>query len=105
VESVCKWQKQDRCVCNIEKPGLRSGKFKRGGTPLLLIAGWSRYGAASVRLAASGGFGRMVAMKNAQITDVSFYDALAVPKRVDIHGDAVITARGLGISFGDKPET
>jgi 6-phosphofructokinase 1 len=97
--------KQIAASCNIETRVTVLGHLQRGGTPSAFDR-WlaTRYGAASVRLAASGGFGRMVAMKNAQITDVSFYDALAVPKRVDINGDAVITARGLGISFGDKPE-
>jgi hypothetical protein len=27
---------------------------------------------------------------------------LAVPKRVDINDDGVLTARGLGIAFGDE---
>jgi len=34
--------------------------------------------------------------------DVSLEEAVAVPKRVDIHGDAVLTARGMSISFGDE---
>jgi hypothetical protein len=29
-------------------------------------------------------------------------EALAIPKLVDIHDDAVITARDRGISFGDS---
>lgn len=79
------------------------GHVQRGGTPTAFDR-WlaTRYGAASVRLAASGGFDRMVALVKSQITDIPLEEALAVPKRVDLHGDAVITARGLGISFGDE---
>ena len=79
------------------------GHVQRGGTPTAFDR-WlaPRYGAASVRLAASGGFDRMVNLAKSQITDIPLEEALAVPKRVDIHGDAVITARGLGIFFGDE---
>lgn len=79
------------------------GHVQRGGTPTAFDR-WlaTRYGAASVRLAASGGFDRMVALVKSQITDIPLEQALAVPKRVDLHGDAVITARGLGIFFGDE---
>jgi phosphofructokinase-like protein len=79
------------------------GHLQRGGSPTAFDR-WlaSRYGAAAVRLAAEGGFGRMVALDDTQIVDVSFEEALAVPKRVDINSDGVVTARGLGISFGDE---
>ena len=62
----------------------------------------TRYGAAAVRLAAKGKFDRMVALHAGDIVDVSLEEAVAVPKRVDIHGDAVVTARGMSISFGDE---
>jgi 6-phosphofructokinase 1 len=62
----------------------------------------TRFGAAAVRLAASGGFGRMVALQNGKIVDINLDDALAVPKRVDVNGDTILSARGLGISFGDQ---
>jgi hypothetical protein len=44
----------------------------------------------------------MVALRGGQITDVTLEEALAVPRRVDLNEDAVITARGMGISFGDE---
>ena len=44
----------------------------------------------------------MVALCGGEVSDVSLKEALAVPKRVDLQGDAVRTARGLGISFGDE---
>jgi 6-phosphofructokinase 1 len=79
------------------------GHIQRGGSPTPFDR-WlaTRYGAAAVRVAAAKRFGRMVALQNARVVDISLKDALATPKRVDIRGDAVQTARGLGISFGDE---
>jgi 6-phosphofructokinase 1 len=53
-------------------------------------------------LAARGGFDRMVALKGGEIADISLEEATAKPKRVNPEGDAVITARNIGISFGDE---
>jgi phosphofructokinase-like protein len=79
------------------------GHIQRGGSPTAFDR-WlaTRYGAAAVRSAAAGGFGRMVALRDAKVIDIPLEEALAVPKRVDVHGDAVVTARGLGIFFGDE---
>ncbi len=79
------------------------GHLQRGGTPTGFDR-WlaTRYGAAAVRLALDNGFGRMVALHNASIEDVSLDEALAVPKRVDVNGDGIKTAREMGISFGDE---
>jgi hypothetical protein len=44
----------------------------------------------------------MVTLTNGRITDMPLMDAIAIPKRVDPNGDAVQTARGIGISFGDE---
>lgn len=79
------------------------GHLQRGGTPTPFDR-WlaTRYGAAAVRLAAHGKFDRMVSLHAGNIVDVSLEEAIAVPKRVDINHDAVITARGMGISFGDE---
>jgi len=79
------------------------GHLQRGGTPTPFDR-WlaTRYGAAAVRLAAKGSFDRMVSLHAGRIVDVSLREALAVPKRVDINHDAVITARGMGVSFGDE---
>lgn len=78
------------------------GHLQRGGTPTAFDR-WlaTRYGAAAVRLAAQNQFDRMVALRSARIIDISLEEALAVPKRVEVDGDAVITARGMGISLGD----
>jgi ATP-dependent phosphofructokinase / diphosphate-dependent phosphofructokinase len=79
------------------------GHVQRGGSPSAFDR-WlaTRYGAAAVRLAAQGKFDRMVSLQCGNIVDVSLEEALAVPKRVDINADAVITARGISISFGDE---
>ena len=79
------------------------GHVQRGGTPTAFDR-WlaTRYGAAAVRLAAAGGLDHMVALVKSQIVDIPLEEALAVPKRVNLEGDAVVTARGLGISFGDE---
>jgi 6-phosphofructokinase len=78
------------------------GHLQRGGSPTPFDR-WlaTLYGAAAVRLAAQGSFDRMVSLHAGRITDVSLGEAIAIPKRVDIAGDGVITARGMGISFGD----
>lgn len=79
------------------------GHLQRGGSPTPFDR-WlaTRYGAAAVRLAAQGKFDRMVALHQTKIVDVPLAEAIAEPKRVDINSDAVITARGMGISFGDE---
>lgn len=93
---------------HIEKEGYESrvtvlGHLQRGGTPTAFDR-WlaTRYGAAAVRLAARGGFDRMVALQCGEITDISLEEATAAPKRVNTNGDAVVTARNVGISFGDE---
>jgi len=89
-------------TCKTETRVTVLGHLQRGGSPTAFDR-WlaTRYGAAAVRLAAAGGFGRMVALRDAKIIDISLGEALAVPKRVDVEGETVRTARGLGISFGD----
>lgn len=81
------------------------GHLQRGGTPTPFDR-WlaTRYGAAAVRLAAQGKFDRMVALRANKIVDISLEEATAKPRRVDVNDDAVITARGLGIAFGDEQQ-
>lgn len=92
----------------IEKQGFESrvtvlGHIQRGGTPTSFDRSLAtRYGAAAVRLAAKDGFDRMVALQCGRITDISLEEATAIPKRVKLDDDAVITARNIGISFGDE---
>jgi len=90
----------------IEKQGFETRgtvlvHLQRGGSPTPFDR-WlaTRYGAAAVRLAAEGKFDRMVALQAGKIVDVPL--AIAEPRRVDVNGDAILTARGMGISFGDE---
>lgn len=77
------------------------GHVQRGGIPTAYDR-WlaTRFGAAAVRLAEKKGFGRMVALKNSRVEDLELSAALKTPKRVDLEGDAIVTAHGLGVSFG-----
>ena len=79
------------------------GHVQRGGSPTAFDR-WlaTRYGAASVRTVATGRFGTMVALRDGHVTDLPLSEALSAPKRVDVNSDAVLTARGIGISFGDE---
>ena len=79
------------------------GHLQRGGSPTPFDR-WlaTCYGAEAIRLAAEGKFDRMVSLQGGSIVDVSLAEAIAVPKRVDLNHDSVITARGMGISFGDE---
>ena len=92
----------------IEKQGFESrvtvlGHIQRGGTPTSFDRSLAtRYGAAAVRLAAKDSFDRMVALQCGKIIDISLEEATAISKRVKLDDDAVITARNIGISFGDE---
>ncbi|MBC7877163.1 MAG: ATP-dependent 6-phosphofructokinase [Anaerolineales bacterium] len=91
----------------IEKQGIESrvtvlGHIQRGGTPTSFDRSLAtRLGAAAVRLAARDGFDRMVAFQCGTITDISLAESIMIPKRVKLDDDAVVTARNIGISFGD----
>jgi 6-phosphofructokinase 1 len=56
----------------------------------------------AVDLVAEGRFGRMVVWQNRRVVDVPIEDAIATHRRVDVDGDLVKTARGLGVCFGDE---
>jgi 6-phosphofructokinase 1 len=87
---------------NLESRATILGHLQRGGSPTAFDR-WlaTRFGAAAVRLAVEGGFGRMVALQGTQVVDVSLAEWLATHKRVDLSGDAIFTARQLGICLGD----
>jgi phosphofructokinase-like protein len=89
--------------CQTETRVTVLGHVQRGGSPTPFDR-WlaTRYGAAAVRVAMQKKFGRMVALRHSEITDIPLAEALATPKRVDPAGEGVAVARGLGISFGDE---
>ncbi|RJO65492.1 MAG: ATP-dependent 6-phosphofructokinase [Myxococcales bacterium] len=78
------------------------GHLQRGGSPTTfdrLLA--TRYGAAAVRFIEAGQRGIMVAHQNGTMVPVELRQAVDRMKRVPLDHDTVITARELGISFGD----
>lgn len=78
------------------------GHVQRGGSPIPMdrvIA--SAFGVAAVDLVASRRFDRMVGWQNRRVVDVPIAEAVARYQAVDPGGTLVLTARGLGISFGD----
>lgn len=78
------------------------GHLQRGGSPTTFDRLLSlRFGAAAVRAIEEGKFDHMVALKSPDIALVPLGEALGIQKRVDVHGDTVLTARDVGICFGD----
>ncbi|MFO1062908.1 MAG: ATP-dependent 6-phosphofructokinase [Pirellulales bacterium] len=78
------------------------GHLQRGGTPTAFdrcLA--TQLGVHAIRLVEERALGRMVCYQPPEVTDVSIADAIGVLNKVDSHGSAVRTARGLGVSFGD----
>ena len=78
------------------------GHLQRGGGPTTFdrLLGL-RFGAAAVRLVSEKKFGHMVALRPPTIASIPIAEALAAPKRVPLDSDSIVTARDLGISFGD----
>ena len=78
------------------------GHLQRGGTPTTrdrLLA--LRFGAAAVRALADGQDGIMVALDPPEVNYVPLEVATARMKQVPLDSDILLTARDLGISFGD----
>jgi ATP-dependent phosphofructokinase / diphosphate-dependent phosphofructokinase len=85
-----------------ETRSLVLGHLQRGGSPIAydrLIS--LRFGAAAVRCVAEGAFGTMVALDPPDVRAVPLQNAIERIKTVPLESDVMITARGLGISFGD----
>lgn len=79
------------------------GHLQRGGLPTTfdrLLA--LRFGAAAVRLAAEGIFDVMVALDPPEVLAVPLSEAIARNRTVPLNSDTMLTARELGISFGDQ---
>ncbi len=85
-----------------ETRSLVLGHLQRGGQPTAydrLLA--LRFGAAAVDLVARCEFGCMVALDPPDVRAVPLRTAVEELKRVPERGDVVLTARRLGVSFGD----
>jgi 6-phosphofructokinase 1 len=90
-------------ICGAETRVTVLGHIQRGGTPTAFDR-WlaTCFGSEAIRLLANGRYGRMVALRGQKFTSVKLDEVLASPKRVDVNGDTVQTARALGISLGDN---
>lgn len=80
------------------------GHLQRGGQPTTfdrLLA--LRFGAAAVRLIEQGTFNHMVALDPPAVLAVPLEVATSRLKTVPVNSDTMLTARDLGISFGDRP--
>jgi 6-phosphofructokinase 1 len=85
-----------------ETRSLVLGHLQRGGSPIAydrLIA--LRFGAAAARYVADGAYGTMVALDPPEVRAVPLVEATRRTKAVPLDSDVVITARNLGICFGD----
>ena len=85
-----------------ETRSLVLGHLQRGGTPSTFdrLLGL-RFGAAAVRCIQEGRCNVMVALDPPNVKTIPISDALKEMKRVPLVCDTVLTARSLGISFGD----
>jgi 6-phosphofructokinase 1 len=89
-------------VCDVETRVTILGHLQRGGSPTAFDR-WlaTRLAAEAVRAVGRGELGCMSALQGNKVVTIPLYEALATPKRVNVLGDTVLTARSLGISLGD----
>lgn len=93
---------QIQTITGKETRSLVLGHLQRGGQPTgydRLLA--TRFGAAAVRAIQAEKWGQMVALQSPDIVTISIDEALSQVKRVEPKHDTVLTARAIGISFGD----
>ncbi len=97
---LTKQLKEAGCTAEIRETVL--GHIQRGGSPTAfdrVLA--SLFGVHAFELVLNKEFGRMVALKNNDITSVTLDEATKEPSFVNKNSHIVKGARGLGISFGD----
>lgn len=78
------------------------GHLQRGGAPTptdRILA--TRFGSAAVRAIERGERNVMVAIQSNQIVTVPLREAIVNRKQVPLDSDVILTAREIGISFGD----
>lgn len=98
-------------AANIEKYAEREtrvtvlGHLQRGGSPTPYDRILStKFGYYAIELAAARKFGRMVALKGSEIKNVKIEDAISRQKLVQMNTQALVTAKAIGISFGEPDE-
>jgi len=79
------------------------GHLLRGGSPTAFdrVLGL-RFGAAAVRALVQGANGVMVALNPPTVDYVPLAEATRRMKRIPLDGDAILTAREIGVNFGDR---
>lgn len=78
------------------------GHLQRGGAPTTFDRLLSlRFGTAAVRFIEAGKFGSMAALRSTDIVAVPIEEAIGQMRSVPMDSDIILTARSLGISFGD----
>jgi 6-phosphofructokinase 1 len=93
---------QIQAITGYETRSLVLGHLQRGGGPTTfdrLLA--LRFGCAAVRMAEKGLWGHMVAWRPPGMAAVPLREAIAEMKSVPLLHDTVLSARALGICFGD----
>ena len=92
-------------LTNLETRFTVLGHLQRGGSPTpydRVLA--TRFGSMAVELVEAGKWGRMVAIQRGRMTSVALDEVAAGSSRtVDVKGDLVRAARGIGTTFGDEP--
>ncbi len=91
-----------RCT-GYETRSLTLGHLQRGGQPTSadrLLA--TRFGAAAVRAIERGERNVMVALRDSKIVTVPLESAIGNIKTVPLDSDIILSARELGVSFGDE---
>lgn len=79
------------------------GHLQRGGIPIAfdrILA--TQFGVKAMELALEGNYGKMVAYQHPSIVAVPFLEAISKYNIVKPNSSLVKTARGIGMSFGDK---
>ena len=77
------------------------GHLQRGGSPIpydRVLA--TRFGVHAARLVEQGAWGRMVVLRDEEVTDLDLADVAGPPREVKPTHSLIETARSVGISFG-----
>jgi len=84
---------------------IRIGIPTSGAFPRRMTARASQFGALTAQLAHQGRSGRMVALRNGQITVIDLVDIQGKARQVALDDHGLRTARSLGICLGDRYDT
>ena len=87
---------------NLETRVTVLGHLQRGGSPNTFDRILStRYGVAAIDAVLVHDFGKMVALQGTSIVRVPLADAVKHLKKIDLADEVLLTARKLGLRFGD----